>query len=106
VDLLDLLIQPVPGRTRESRVEEAAKNILIWLVPMVYAGVLIWTEVYRSPAVSVILLPPLCAGLGAVVCSRLRIDPGYATRLVLGCAFWCFAAAVGLLVLDVMIFPF
>jgi hypothetical protein len=106
MDLLDVLIQPVAGRTRESRAEEAAKNILIWLVPMVYAGVLIGTGLYRSSGLSLILFPLVLAAVARVICDRLRIASAYATRLVAGCAFWCFAVAAGLLAIDVLVFPF
>jgi hypothetical protein len=105
MDLLDLLIY-APGRSRESHKEEAAKGLVLFLIPMLDAGILMATELYRSLGLSLVVFPLLCAAAGSLIVRRMAIEPGYARRLVLGCWLWCFGVAAGLLVIDVMIFPF
>jgi hypothetical protein len=109
MDLFDvfasMLTPPATARKR-PRNESIAAALALLVLPAIDFCLLTFSELSKSPSVSLFWLPSTFTALSVLVCIRARVSAGPAIMLVLGCAFWCLVCGLTLVVIDILIFPF
>jgi hypothetical protein len=107
MDAFDLPIAPGPERPRgRDRRENLAAGLVVFGLPSIYLAVLTVTDLTKQPGLAVLWLPAAIAALGAVVCVLARMSVGRSIATVVGCLWWCLVAAVTMVAVDILIFPF
>jgi hypothetical protein len=108
VDPLDLVPIVPPGREprERDRGEDLAAAIVVFGLPLVYLLVLTFTDLTKQPSPAVLWLPAGISVLGAAICVAARVSLGRSIVTVVGCLWWCLVAAVAMVAIDILIFPF
>ncbi|HEX2127277.1 MAG TPA: hypothetical protein VHF45_12050 [Thermoleophilaceae bacterium] len=107
MDVFDLPIAPGPEPPRgRDRRENVASGIVVFGLPAIYLAVLTVTDLTKQPGLAVLWLPAAIGALGAVVCVLARMGVGRSLVAAVGCLWWCLVAAVTMVAVDILIFPF
>lgn len=107
VDLFDLVPapgpEPAPGGTRR---EDLLGGLVVFGLPSIYLCILTFTEPTKDPGRALLWWPVGFTLLGVVVCVAGRVRLGRSIVAVVGCLWWCLAAGLTMVVIDILIFPF
>ena len=107
MDLFDLvpISGPEPARGR-TRGESVAGGVVVLGLPLVDLLLLTVTDLSKQPSMALLWLPVMFTLAGLAICVLARVSIGRTIVALLGCAFWCLAAGLTLIVIDILIFPF
>ena len=100
------IVPPAQEPRGRDRGENLAAGIVVFGLPLVYLLVLTFTDLTKQPGLAVLWLPAGISVLGAVVCAAARVSLGRSIMTVAGCLWWCLLAAVAMVAIDILIFPF
>lgn len=107
MDVFDLPIAPGPEPQQgRGRSENLAAGIVVFGLPALYLLVLAVTDLTKQPGLAVLWLPAGIGALGALVCVVARMSVGRSIVSVVGCLWWSLVAAVTMVAIDILIFPF
>lgn len=108
MDPLDFApLAPPQGRRRGGdRTENVVAGLVTFGLPLVYLAVLTVTDLTKRPGLAVLYLPAFIAAAGALVCIGGRVGLRRSVVTVAGCLWWCVVAAVTMVAVDILIFPF
>ena len=109
MDLFDFIpiVPPGPEPKRSDRREEnIAGGVVVFGLPTIDLFLLTLTELSKQPRLALLWLPVIFTLFGALICVLVRMSLGRTIVALLGCAFWCLAAGLTLVVIDILIFPF
>ncbi|HEX8745201.1 MAG TPA: hypothetical protein VF712_18900 [Thermoleophilaceae bacterium] len=108
MDIFDLPFLPGPRPPRgggDPRDELVGGAVAVGL-PLIYLCVLIPTDLTKQPDLAVLWLPVGLGLVGAAICLLTRISLGRAIVAVLSCMWWSLVAALTMVVVDILVFPF
>ena len=80
-----------PGRDRAPE-DQAAAGIGTAIFPIVDFLLVLFTGLWRHPAIALAVLPALFSGISFLLCRMLRVGPGWTLVVILGTAAMCAVA--------------